>query len=108
MQSEDSCEETESDEESEAGTYSEQGYDNNGEEIGSACDFNSCIEIQDRTQRDDFNPFEDEEEAPLMIQAMNYIRDILALPMIPNDTQLSEDTYPPSLSHLHTPVFSRL
>jgi predicted esterase len=103
MQSENSCEESESDKESEADAYSEPSSDNNIEESGPTCDFNSSeIEV---SPRDDFNPFEDEEEAPLIIQAINHIRDILALPMIPNDTQLSEDTYPPSLSHLHTPVF---
>ncbi|CAG8895270.1 unnamed protein product [Penicillium egyptiacum] len=110
MQSgDDSCEESESDQESEADAYSQQGSDDNllEESDPPRDDFNPFKEIEeDSTPRDDFNPFEeDEEEAPLVVQAINHIRDILTLPMIPSNTQLSEDSYPPSLSHLHTPVF---
>ncbi|OQE20088.1 hypothetical protein PENFLA_c017G04839 [Penicillium flavigenum] len=104
----DSCEESESDEESEADTYSEQTSDDNLlENDPPSDDFNSFNEIEDDSPpRDVFNPFEeDEEEAPSVIQAINHIRDILALPIIPSDTQLSEDSYPPSLCHLRTPVF---
>jgi predicted esterase len=104
----DSCEESESDEESEADAYSEQTSDDNLlENDPPSDDFNSFNEIEDdRSPRDVFNPFEeDEEEAPSVIQAINHIRDILALPIIPSDTQLSEDSYPPSLCHLRTPVF---
>ena len=61
---------------------------------------------EDSPRLDDLNPFEeDEEEAPSVIQAINHIRDILALPLIPSDTELSQDSYPPSLCHLRTPVF---
>ncbi|CAG8156702.1 unnamed protein product [Penicillium nalgiovense] len=105
----DSCEESESDEESEADAYSEQSSDDNllEENDPSSDDLKSFNEIEeDSPPHDDFNPFEeDEEEAPSVVQAINHIRDILALPIIPSDTQLSEDGYPPSLCHLRTPVF---
>ncbi|KGO40590.1 Phospholipase/carboxylesterase/thioesterase [Penicillium expansum] len=106
----DSCEESESEEESERDAYSEQGFnDNLLEESSSSRDdfdpFKEEIE-EDSAPRDDFNPFEDdEEEAPLVIQAINHIRDILALPMISGNTPPSEDSHPSSLSHLQTPVF---
>ncbi|KAJ6183686.1 hypothetical protein N7519_004987 [Penicillium mononematosum] len=103
------CEESESDEESEADAYSEQSPDDKVlEEIDPPRDdLNSFNEIEeDSPPHDIFNPFEeDEEEAPSVIQAINHIRDILALPMIVSDTQLSEDSYPPNLCHLRTPVF---
>lgn len=56
---------------------------------------------------DKFNPFEeDEQEALLVIQAINHIRDILDLPMIAINELPSEDSQPPtSLCHLQTPVF---
>ncbi|KXG51924.1 Phospholipase/carboxylesterase/thioesterase [Penicillium griseofulvum] len=78
MQSENSCEESESDGESEADAYSEQSSDNNVEESGPTCDFNS-FEIED-SPRDDFNPFEDKEEAPLIIQAINQFVIFLLFP----------------------------
>ncbi|KAJ5950037.1 Phospholipase/carboxylesterase/thioesterase [Penicillium verhagenii] len=68
---------------------------------------------------DDFNPFmEEEEEAeiPLTVQAINYIRDILDLPMLSTDEEssslspptLSTDKEPPSpsnLCQLQIPIF---
>jgi predicted esterase len=56
---------------------------------------------------DDFNPFaEDEEEAPLLIHAINHIRDVLDLPMISADDRSSEGTRSQSnCYHLQTPVF---
>jgi predicted esterase len=110
MQSgDDSCEESESEKESEADAYSEQSSGDNPLEENDppGGDLNSFNEMEEDSPRlDDLNPFEeDEEEAPSVIQAINHIRDILALPLIPSDTELSQDSYPPSLCHLRTPVF---
>lgn len=53
--------------------------------------------------RDDFNPFmEEDEEVPLPIQAINYVRDILDLPMLSAD---EKSIAPSNLYHLQTPVF---
>ena len=55
--------------------------------------------------RDDFNPFmEGEEEVPLPIQAINYVRDILDLPMFSTDEKAPA---PSNLCQLQTPVFYR-
>ncbi|KAF9253762.1 hypothetical protein DTO027I6_2775 [Penicillium roqueforti] len=110
MQSEDdSSEECESDEELEADVYSEQDFSDNPLDESSPVhdDSNPFKGLkEDSPLCGDFNPFEeDEEEAPLVIQAINHVRDILALPMIPNNTQSSEDGDSTSLCHLHTPVF---
>lgn len=87
-------EESDKEEESEADLYSEPGL-------------NDDRFKQSSPSHDDFNPFEeDEEEAPLFIQAINHIRDILGLPMISINEQLLEDSQPPSnLCHLQIPVF---
>lgn len=53
--------------------------------------------------RDDFNPFMDrEEEVPLQIQPIKYVRDILDLPMLSTD---EKSTAPSNLCQLQTPVF---
>ena len=105
MQSEDdSSEESESDEESEADVYSDQDSNDNAlEESSPVHDDSNLFKglTEDSSPCGDFNPFEqDEEEAPLVIQAINHVRDILALPMIPNNIQSDS-----SLCHFHTPVF---
>ncbi|KAE8352790.1 Alpha/Beta hydrolase protein [Aspergillus coremiiformis] len=62
--------------------------------------------------RDGFNPFteeedeEEKEETPLPIQAVDYVRDILDLPMISTNERSSENRPPLSnLCQLQTPVF---
>ncbi|KAJ5560142.1 Phospholipase/carboxylesterase/thioesterase [Penicillium frequentans] len=87
---------TESDEESEApaDSYSEPSIDDDPFKQISPSDY-------------DFNPFqEDGQEAPVVIQAINHIRDILDLPMITTDELLLDYSQTAtSLCHLRIPVF---
>jgi predicted esterase len=61
------------------------------------------------SSHDDFDPFEGDEEeaAPLIVQAVNHIRDILDLPMIHVDEEASSQDESPlqGLNHLQTPIF---
>ncbi|OQE20640.1 hypothetical protein PENFLA_c016G07254 [Penicillium flavigenum] len=51
---------------------------------------------------DDFDPFaDDEEEGSLLEHAINHVRDILDLPMIPTDDSQPQSNF----HHLQTPVF---
>ncbi|KAJ5570082.1 Phospholipase/carboxylesterase/thioesterase [Penicillium hispanicum] len=88
-------ESAQSDEASAAPVYSESDDDDDDDDL-----------FWQSSPSHDFNPFEeDEAEAPLHIQAINHIRDILDLPLISANEQ-SEDSQPPSkLRHLEVPVF---
>ncbi|GLI80586.1 hypothetical protein PoHVEF18_008941 [Penicillium ochrochloron] len=60
------------------------------------------------SSHDELDPFEgDKEEAvPLIVQAVNHIRDILDFPMIHVDEASSQDESPlQCLNHLQTPIF---
>lgn len=58
------------------------------------------------SSHNDFNPFAGEEvEEPLLIQAINHIRDILDLPLISTDEQSPDIQPAPSFYPLQTPIF---
>lgn len=91
---------------------SEQETDSDGDLDKSAAAFPDPESDDDLFQRsssshDDVDVFEgDEEEAPLIVQAINHIRDILHLPGISANKESSEnESSLNSLYHLQTPVF---
>ncbi|KAJ5995714.1 Phospholipase/carboxylesterase/thioesterase [Penicillium waksmanii] len=75
---------------------------------GHESDLGEDLFQQPSPPQDDFDPFlnEDEDEVPLFIQAIEYVRDILDLPVASTDKQSSEGGQPISnLCQLQTPVF---
>ncbi|KAJ5476463.1 Phospholipase/carboxylesterase/thioesterase [Penicillium sp. IBT 31633x] len=96
--------ESDSDSESEAVTNVNAGTD---ADAFSDPDLDDDPFKRDSPLHKSYNPFAgNEEETPLLIHAINHIRDILDLPMISADDHLPEETKPPSsCSHLQTPVF---
>ncbi|KAJ5779487.1 Phospholipase/carboxylesterase/thioesterase [Penicillium paradoxum] len=59
------------------------------------------------SSHDDFDPFAaQEEEAPLLVHAINHVRDVLDLPLFEAaDHSPNETPIPSSCGHLRTPVF---
>ncbi|KAJ5358640.1 Phospholipase/carboxylesterase/thioesterase [Penicillium cataractarum] len=103
-QSDDS--DTDEDESSEQETDSDEDVD---ESTATVSDSESDDDPFQRTSsvHDDVNVFEgDEEEAPVLVQAINHIRDILDLSSISTNKESSENELSLTcLYHLQTPVF---
>lgn len=77
------------------------------EEAFSEPDFDDDPFERSVSSPDEFDPFaKDEEEIPLLTQAVNHVREILDLPMVSTSEQALEGTHRPvSFHHLQAPIF---
>jgi predicted esterase len=104
-QSDDS--DTEDEESSEQEADSEENLEASGDAY-SDTESNDDLFQPNSSSHDDFDPFEGDEEevAPPIIQAVNHIRDILDLPIISAEEELSQDgSSIKGFHHLQIPIF---